>query len=89
MNQITKFNLIKERIYLKCPLCKGLIEPKTIAFYLCSYKVKGKNIENDKIKSFEFFNKTSNKGTVQYYNPIKNGKTLIMELIIEIINYFS
>ena len=88
LNQIQKFNLIKERTDLKCPLCKGLIEPKTVAFYLCGYKVRGKNFENGNVKSFEFYGKARNKEAVQYYSPIKNGETLVIELIIEITNYF-
>ena len=88
LNQIQEFNLIKKRTDLKCPLCKGLIEPKTVAFYLCGYKVRGKNFENGNVKSFEFYGKASNKEAVQYYSPIKNGETLVIELIIEITNYF-
>lgn len=88
LNQIRKFNLVKERENLKCPLCKSLINPKTVAFYLCGYKVKGKNYENDVIKSFEFYGKADKENVVQYYSPIKNGETLVIELIIEIINYF-
>ena len=85
---IEKFDLINERQNLKCPACKGLIEPKTVGFYLCEYKIKGKNIENGVIKPFEFFGKALNKQSLQYYDPIKNGNTIVYELIIEIINYF-
>ena len=88
LNQILKFDLIKERTDLKCPLCKSLIEPKTVAFYLCGYKVKGKNFENDNIKTFEFYGKADKKEVVQYYSPIKNGETVVIGLVIEITNYF-
>ena len=85
---IEKFDLIHDKDNLKCPACKGLINPKTVGFYLCEYKIKGKNYENNEIKSFEFFGKASSQGSLQYYDPIKNGNTLVLELIIEIINYF-
>ena len=85
---IRKFNLIEERVNLKCPICKGLIEPKTVAFFLCEYKVKGRNVEGNSIKPYEFFGKANNKNAAQYYNPIQNGDILVLELIIEIINYF-
>jgi hypothetical protein len=85
---IGKFDLINERQNLKCPACKGLIEPKTVGFYLCEYKIKGKNFENGNIKPFEFFGKALNTQSLQYYDPIKNGNTIVLELIIEIINYF-
>ena len=88
LNGINSFNLIKERENLKCPACRGLIEPKTVAFYLCRYNIKGKKFENGQVKNFEFFGNAINSESVQYYNPIKNGNTLIIELIIQITNYF-
>ena len=84
---IKRFDLIGERENLKCPSCRGLIEPKTVGFYLCNYKIKGKNFENGNVKSFEFYGKATNKKSLQYYDPIKNGDTLVIELIIEITNF--
>lgn len=88
LNGINTFNLIKERENLKCPACRGLIEPKTVAFYLCGYKIKGKNFENGQVKNFEFYGNAKNSDSVQYYDPTSNGNTLIIELIIEVTNYF-
>ena len=86
---ITNFNLTKEKGNLKCPICKSLIEPKTVLFSFCKYKVHGKNIEDNKVKEFEFFGDANNPNSFHYYNPIKNGETYVMELILEIINYYS
>lgn len=36
-----------------CPLCKGIIEPSTVAFYMCKYRIYGKKIENDKLVDFD------------------------------------
>ena len=88
LNGIISFDLIKERENLKCPACRGLIEPKTVAFYLCGYNIKGKSFENSQVKNFEFSGKALNSESVQYYDPIKNGNTLVIELLIQITNYF-
>ena len=82
------FNLIKERSNLKCPVCRGLIEPKTVSFFLCEYKVKGKNFQNGNIKNFEFFGTANNRTAIEFYDPIKNGETTVIELTIEVISYF-
>ena len=82
-----RIDLISERGTLKCPMCKGLIEPKIVGFFLCEYKVKGKNIEDGVIKPFEFFGKAISNASFQYYDPLKNGNALVMELIIEIIRF--
>ena len=83
-----RFDLIKERGNLKCPICRNLIEPKTVALFRCAYKISGKKFEKDKIKKYSFSGKANKTDSLHYYNPIKNGETLIMELIIEITNYF-
>ena len=84
----TRLDLIKERDNIKCPLCRGLIVSKTVGFYLCKYFVKGKNIENNTIKAFNFYGDANSYYSFQYYNPIKNGNTLIMELIFEVIGFY-
>ena len=62
--------------------------PKTVLFSFCKYKVHGKNFEDNKPKEFEFFGDANNPNSFHYYNPTKNGETLVMELILEIINYY-
>ena len=82
-----EFDLINEKDCLKCPECKALISPKTVGFHLCEYKIKGTKFENGKGIPFEFNGKADNKDSVQYYNPDKNGTTIIVELKIEITKY--
>ena len=88
LNGINRFDLIKERENLKCPACRGLMEPKTVAFYLCGYKIRGKNFVNGQVKDYEFYGNAKNSDSVQYYDPTSNGNTLVIELIIELTNYF-
>ena len=85
---IQRLDLIKERGNLKCPICRSLIEPKTVAFYLCKYKISGKKFENSKVTQYSFCGNAYKNDSLHYYDPIKNGETLIIELIIEITNYY-
>lgn len=82
-----KFDLIKEKEELECPECGGNITQKTLGFFLCEYKIYGKKYYDDKIESFKFKGKAENKNSIQYYNPDKNGETILIELIIEITKY--
>ena len=82
------FDLVKERSNLKCPACRSLIEPKTVSFFLCKYKVKGKKYVDGRIGNFEFFGKAKDPTAVEFYDPIKNGETIVIELTFEVINYF-
>ena len=82
------FDLVKERGNLKCPACRSLIEPKTVSFFLCEYKVKGKKYVDGGIENFEFFGKAENPTAIEFYDPIKNGETIVIELTFEVINYF-
>ena len=81
------FNLLEERDDLECPICGGLIVPKTLGFFCCEYKIKGKKCENDKIIPFELRDKASNKNSMRYFNPDKNGRTIFTELIVEVIKF--
>ena len=62
---------------------------KTIGFYLCEYIIKGVKVvnENGKCLPFEFKGKADNEDSVQYFNPDKNGETILSKLIIEITKY--
>ena len=81
---IQKFDLIKEKDNLECPKCGGVIIPKTLGFHLCKYKVSGKKYSNNMIEPFEFEGKAENQNSIQYFNPDKNGETMLVELIIEV-----
>ena len=81
------FDLLKERDDLECPICGYLMIPKTLGFFSCEYRIKGKKYENDKIVPFDFKDKSSKKDSIRYFNPDKNGKTMITELIVEVIKF--
>jgi hypothetical protein len=81
------FDLIEEKDYMVCPKCKCLIIPKTIGFYSCEYKIKGKKYENDNIKSFELEDKASDKNSIKYFDPEKSGNAIFIQLIIEVIKF--
>jgi len=82
-----KFNLIEEKDDLECPKCRNLLIPKTLGFYSCEYKIKGKKYEKDNITSFELEDKAIKKDSIKYFDPEKNGNTIIIELIVEVINF--
>jgi len=81
------FNLLEEKDDLECPICGGLIVPKTLGFFCCEYRIKGKKLENEYNRPFELIDKASNKDSIRYFNPDKNGKAMITELIVEVIKF--
>ena len=87
LKNIKIFNLLDEKENLECPICGSLIIPKTLGFFSCEYRIKGKKCENDTITPFELRDKASNKDSIRYFNPDKNGKTMITELIVEVIKF--
>ena len=55
-----------------CPLCKGIIEPKAIGFYMCLYRISGKKLENGKIINFDNGYKETN--DPEYCDYFDNGR---------------
>jgi hypothetical protein len=84
LKNITKFDLVNKKYDLECPVCGGVIIPKTLGFHLCEYNIKGKKFINDKAESFETNGKADNNDSILYFNPDKNGETIIIELQIEV-----
>jgi hypothetical protein len=81
------FNLLKEKDDLECPICGCLMIPKTLGFFSCEYRIKGKKCEDDIITPFELRDKASNKDSIRYFNPNKNGSIMFIELIVEVIEF--
>jgi len=81
------FDLLKEKDDLECPICGSLIIPKTLGFFSCKYRIKGKKCEDDKITPFELRDKASKKDSIRYFNPDKNGSVMFIELIAEVIEF--
>ncbi len=84
LKNIKKFDLVDGKYDLECPVCGGIIMPKTLGFHLCEYKIKGKKFINDRGEGFELKEKAENKDSILYYNPDENGTTIIVELKIEV-----
>ena len=61
------FNLLNEKDDLECPIVRSLIIQKTLGFFSCEYRIKGKKCENDKITPFELRDKASNKDSIRYF----------------------
>ena len=87
IENVKEFNLIKERNNIECPECGSIIASKTLCFYLCEYKIKGRKVVDTGLSPFEISGKASNIESVQYFSPDKNGEALIADLTVEIINY--
>jgi len=81
------FDLLKEREDLECPICGYLMIPKTLGFFSCEYRIKGKYGHDNKIIPFDFKDKSSKKDSIRYFNPDKNGNAMLFELIVEVINF--
>ena len=83
-----KIDIVSEKYNLRCPKCEGIIEPKTVGFYLCKYKIYGAKIENDKIVSFDNgISDANDKNNSSYFDEVENGKTTFTKLIFEVISY--
>ena len=87
LENVEYLDLINERENFICPECEALINPRTIGFHLCEYKIKGTKYENKVTESFDFKGEAKNENSIQYYNPEKNGITTIIELIIEVTKF--
>ena len=85
---VKRFDVVGESDILECPSCGSIISPKTVTFYLCRYRVIGKKYENDKIMPFEFVGLANDINSAQYYDPKENGQARVIELIIEILEYY-
>jgi hypothetical protein len=77
-----KFNLNKEVVNIKCPICHKIIRPKTCGFWLCEYQFQGQKIEDGEVKSFETKPKETCEDKFEYYDPFENGEVQWLELNI-------
>lgn len=96
------FNVLKDEIDLikenndeededdiTCPLCNNLIKPKTVGFYMCSYRATGKKVENDKIINIEpNIGEHRDEDTVHYYEENLNGKAMFTKIKFEVLKRF-
>ena len=84
------FNLTEENFSLFCPECESIIQPKTVGFYLCQYRIYGSKVEDGKVVDFDNgYEEAKDKDYLQYFDPSSNGKITFIKLIFEISKYYE
>lgn len=73
-----------------CPLCGSIIEPFTIGFLLCKFKISGKKMDNFfNVSCFENpIGEVKDNHLMKYFDPDLNGETTLLSLDIEILEYY-
>ena len=83
-----KFDLIKQKNELYCPECEAPINPKTVGFHLCKFKIYGKKVENGQEIDFENeIGEANDKNSIKYFDPEESGEAMMTQLIFEVIEY--
>ena len=80
-----KFDLKKEVLNIKCPMCDKIIKAKTCGFLKCEYQFSGITIEGGEQKKFDSNPKETKSDEVEYFDPYANGETEWVELIIYVL----
>ena len=85
-----KLDFINEKFNFRCPECKAIIEPKTVGFYMCQYRIYGSKIDGDKVVNFDNgLGESHDIYNLQYFDEASNGKVLFISLIFEITKYYD
>ena len=79
------YNLQKNILNIKCPICDGIMVPKTCGFYKCEYQFEGDKIEEGKLKHVDTKCKETKEDDFEYFNPYENGSSLWTNLNIYVI----
>ena len=80
-----KYNLQENILNIKCPICKGIVVPKTCGFWDCEYQFEGNKIEEGKVKHVDTRCRETKGDNFEYYNPFENGSALWTDLNIYVI----
>ncbi len=84
-----RFDLIEEAENLECPMCEGLVIPKTAGFFMCKYQFEGKKIEGEKVVNFGPITKeTHDPNHSVYYDPEGSGYVQFSKLIFNILELY-
>ena len=84
-----KIDLTEEKFNITCPECSSIIEPKTVGFYLCKYRIYGEKIENKTIVDFDSgVQEANDKNNLKYYDQLSNGEAKFNKIIFEVIEYY-
>jgi len=77
-----KFNLQQNIVNIKCPMCDGIIMPKTCGFWKCKYKFEGDKIEKGELKHINPEYKETNGDKFEYLDPLDNNSVIWTNLDI-------
>ena len=80
-----KYNLQENILKIKCPMCDGLVVPKTCGFWKCEYQFEGDKIESGQLKHVDTGCKETKGDNFEYFNPYENGDALWTNLNIYVI----
>ena len=80
-----KFNLQNNVLNVKCPICDGIIIPKTCGFFECEYQFVGDKIEEGKLKHIDTKSKETKGDNFEYFDPYDNDSSLWTNLDIYVI----
>ena len=79
------FNLQNNVLNIKCPICDGIIVPKTCGFLECEYQFLGDKIEEGALKHVEIKSKETKGDNFEYFDPYENESSLWLNLDIYVI----
>ena len=77
-----KYNLQENVLNIKCPMCKGILVPKTCGFWNCEYQFVGNKIEGGALKHVDTKCKETKGDDFEYFNPYENESVLWTDLTI-------
>ena len=84
-NDGLNFSLNEKVADIRCPICNKIIKPKTCGFYDCEYQLVGKKIDDGEIKKYESKTRETNGNNFEYFDPLKNGEIVWIELNIYVL----
>ena len=67
---------------IKCPICLGILLPKTCGFYKCKYKFQGDKIAEGQLKHINIWPKETIGDNFDYFDPFENGSVIWINLDI-------
>ena len=77
-----KFNLQQNITNIKCPICDGIIMPKTCGFWKCKYMFEGDKIEKGELKHISTKCKETIGDNFEYLDPFDNNSVIWTNLDI-------
>ena len=85
-NQKLVFNLYKEILNIKCPICQKIIKVKKFGFWKCEYQIIGKKIVEGELTDFDSTPKETNGDNLEYFALFENAETQWTELSVYVIS---